>query len=343
MDRSVIRYVKEIQAGNEQAFNELYESIYEDVFRLAYSMVHNQADASDVTQEVFISMYQNIHSLKDAEAFPLWVQKIVFTRSTRLFRKKKDSLMNEHHVRTLSYETEKDKDFLPKEKFDDEREMELMRELVGRLQPKHREVISCVYFDQMSLKETADYLQRPEGTVKSQLFAARKELYGYIRDYERKNHRKIRFYDLGTPTTTGLFSWAHFYEQWMLLKSTTVFWKLSIVTSSVIVSVACIGAGANIYRINGAQKESVYEIGSGSMPQDNTSGMMILGRWVETPQDAYFVLVDWGGSVDNAKKKDAKEIAEIRKAVDILAQERGIYWERFQREGWMDVFDEAAW
>ena len=56
MDRSVIHYVKEMQAGNEQAFNELYHMIYDDVFRMVYSHVHNQADVNDVTQEVFISL-----------------------------------------------------------------------------------------------------------------------------------------------------------------------------------------------------------------------------------------------------------------------------------------------
>ena len=95
MDRSVIHYVKEMQAGNEQAFTELYRAIYDDVFRMVYSHVHNQADAKDVTQEVFISLYHNINHLKDPEAFPLWIQRVVFTRCTRLFRKRKDSLMSE--------------------------------------------------------------------------------------------------------------------------------------------------------------------------------------------------------------------------------------------------------
>lgn len=337
MDRSVIRYVKEIQAGNDQAFNDLYHAIYDDVFRMAYSMVHNRADASDVTQEVFISMYQNLHHLKDPGAFPLWVQRIVFTRCTRLFRKRKDALMNDHNSMMLSYEVEKDKDFLPKEKFDDEKEQELMHELVGKLQPKHQEVISCVYFKQMSLKETADHLQRPEGTIKSQLYTARRELYGYIEDYERKNHRKIKFYDLGTPTTAGLFSWFNIQHQWMRFKSAASLWNLMMASSSVIAIVACFGAGSHIYHMNeinqfGNQKMKVEQ-------QERMDGVMILGHWIDTPQDAYFALVDWGLSPDIAKTKDKKEIADMKKVVEILSREQGIYWKRFIDEGWLTVFE----
>lgn len=339
MDKSVIQYVKEVQAGNDQAFNDLYHVIYDDVFRMACSVLHNQADASDVTQEVFISIHKNIHLLKDVEAFPLWVQRIVFTRCTRLFRKRKEPLMNENQVRTLSYETEKDKDFLPKEKFDDEREQELMREMVRKLQPKHQEVISCVYFQQMSLKEAADYLKRPEGTIKSQLFAARKELYVYIKDYERRNQRKIHFYDWGTPMTTGIFSWARLKEQWYMIKASARFWQTFMATSSAVLTISCVGVGVNVYRINETSRAPMVELGNQPKQQKKTNERIILDRKINTPQDAYFSLVDWGGSPEAAKTKDAAEIEEMRQAVDILMKDQGIYWERFQREGWMSVFE----
>ena len=64
-----------------------------------------------------------------------------------------------------------------------------------------------------------------------------------------------------------------------------------------------------------------------------------MGRMINTPQDAYFALMDWGGTPEYAATKDISEINEMRKAVDILAKVRGIYWERFQREGWMSVFE----
>lgn len=339
MDKSVIRYVKEIQDGNDQAFNDLYHSIYDDVFRMACSVLHNQADASDVTQEVFISIYKNIHLLKEVEAFPLWVQRIVFTRCTRLFRKRKEPLMNENQERTLAYETEKDKDFLPKEKFDDEREQELMRQMVSKLQPKHQDVISCVYFKQMSLKEAADYLRRPEGTIKSQLFAARKELYGYIKDYERKNQRKINFYDWGTPTTTGFYALARLREQWNLMKQGAKFWQTLMISSSMAMTIACVGAGVNIYRMNETAQITAQDMDTQPQQQKKFNEQIVFGRRIDTPQDAYFMLVDWGGSPEYAKLKDRTEIDEMRKLVNTLEKDQGIYWARFQREGWMSVFE----
>lgn len=339
MNKSVIRYVKEIQGGNEQAFDDLYQAIYDDVFRMACSVLHNQADANDVTQEVFISIYKNIHRLKDAEAFPLWVQRIVFTRCTRLFRKRKEPIMNENQARRLSYEAEKDKNFLPKEKFDDEREQELMREMVSKLQPKHQEVIICVYFEQMSLREAADFLRRPEGTIKSQLFAARKELYVYIKEYERKNQRKINFYDWGTPLTTGIISWSGLKAQWNLIKNGAKFWQTLMVSSSVAMTVTCVGAGVNIYRIANATEAPIEDVSSQPNQLQKYQEQNVMGKEINTPQDAYFMLVDWGGTPEYAKMKDPAEINEMRKLVTILESDRGIYWERFQNEGWANVFE----
>lgn len=332
MDRSVIRYVKEMQAGNEQAFTELYHAIYDDVYRMVYSHVHNQADANDVTQEVFISLYHNIHHLKDPEAFPLWVQRVVFTRCTRLFRKRKDALMSEHDTLTLAYEPEKELDFLPKEKFDNEREQELIHELVAKLQPKHQEVINCVYFNQMSLQETADLLNRPKGTIKSQLYAARKELSGYISEYERKNQRKIKFYELDG----GFLSLAPFYELYQKAKASTLFWKIAMGFSTAAVSIACVVTGIHVYQMNEVktQDSSIQ-----SNQYDKIDRISVLGKWVNTPQDAYFALVDWGITPDIAKMKDQSEIDEMKKIVNILKKDQGIYWQRFVNEGWNIVFE----
>lgn len=335
MDRSVIRYVKEMQAGNEQAFTELYHAIYDDVFRMAYSHVHNQADANDVTQEVFISLYNNINNLQDPEAFPLWVQKVVFTRCTRLFRKRKDSLMSENDELTLSYETEKELDFLPKEKFDNESEQELIHELVEKLQPKHQEVINCVYFNQMSVQEASLYLNRPKGTIKSQLYSARKELSAYITEYERKNARKIKFYDMGSA---GFMSLAPFYALYNKIKSSANLWKISIGISTATAAVACVASGITIYQMNQphiADDKQEIQINQ----KEKAEGVTALGQWITTPQDAYFALVDWGVTPDIAKTKPQSEIDEMRKLVHLLSENNGIYWNRFINEGWNTVFE----
>lgn len=332
MDRSVIHFVKEMQAGNEQAFTELYRAIYDDVFRMVYSHVHNQADAKDVTQEVFISLYHNINHLKDPEAFPLWIQRVVFTRCTRLFRKRKDSLMSEGYALTLAYETEKELDFLPKEKFDNEREQELIHEMVSKLPLKHQEVINCVYFNEMSIQETAEFLNRPKGTIKSQMYAARKELSGYISEYERKNQRKIKFYELDG----GFLSLAPFYEMYQKLKASTLFWKFATGISTVAVSVACVVTGIHVYQIN---ENKTIDSSVQSNQRDEAAGIILLGQRINTPQDAYFALVDWGVTPEIAKTKNQAEIDEMQKIVNILKKDQGIYWHRFVNEGWNIIFE----
>ena len=66
---------------------------------------------------------------------------------------------------------------------------------------------------------------------------------------------------------------------------------------------------------------------------------MIFNHWITTEQDAYFALLDWGNTPELAKTKSRQEIAEMQKVVDILSDKKGVYWERFIKEGWNEVFE----
>ena len=52
----------------------------------------------------------------------------------------------------------------------------LVEEALARLQPTHREVISCLYYERLSVAETANRVGVPEGTVKSRAFYAVRSL-----------------------------------------------------------------------------------------------------------------------------------------------------------------------
>ena len=52
----------------------------------------------------------------------------------------------------------------------------LVEEALARLQPPHREVVSCLYYERLSVAETASRVGVPEGTVKSRAFYAVRSL-----------------------------------------------------------------------------------------------------------------------------------------------------------------------
>jgi RNA polymerase sigma-70 factor (ECF subfamily) len=89
--RPEARLVDRIRAGDGEAFNELY--------RMFASMVHGiimarvgPENADDILQEVFISAFRNLHSLRDTNAVGAWLAMIARNRSTELIRSSKPNV-----------------------------------------------------------------------------------------------------------------------------------------------------------------------------------------------------------------------------------------------------------
>src|SRR5260370_22037704 len=63
---------------SEARFSECIAENQRRVFQIAYSVLGNSADAEDVAQEAFLRAYQKFASLREAEKFRWWINRIVF-------------------------------------------------------------------------------------------------------------------------------------------------------------------------------------------------------------------------------------------------------------------------
>ena len=80
--------VERISAGDEEAFGELYRRYAPMVHGITLARVpRNEVD--DIVQEVFISAYKNLHTLRDKNAVGAWLAMIARNRSTEYFRRAK--------------------------------------------------------------------------------------------------------------------------------------------------------------------------------------------------------------------------------------------------------------
>ncbi|HJP17681.1 MAG TPA: sigma-70 family RNA polymerase sigma factor, partial [Nitrospinota bacterium] len=76
-----IQLVKEMQAGKPEAFDEMVRSYQKRVYSLAYNLTHNQSDAEDVSQEVFLRVCNKINTFLGKAAFSSWVYRITLNVS----------------------------------------------------------------------------------------------------------------------------------------------------------------------------------------------------------------------------------------------------------------------
>jgi len=79
--------VKKAKGGDADAFAELYALVYKDLYRIAFSNLKNQHDASDVVSDTVLEAYTSIKNLRDENAFKAWLIKIL---TVKIKNKQKD-------------------------------------------------------------------------------------------------------------------------------------------------------------------------------------------------------------------------------------------------------------
>jgi len=75
-------------AGDNEAFERLYRQYYKRVYSLALRMLGNAMQAEDLTQEVFLQVYQKIGSFRGDSAFTTWLHRLTVNQVLMHFRKR---------------------------------------------------------------------------------------------------------------------------------------------------------------------------------------------------------------------------------------------------------------
>jgi len=81
--------VEQLQQGNESAFSKLVDEWQDMVYNTAIGIVQNPQDADDITQEVFMQVYQSISSFKGESKFSTWLYRITLSKALDQEKKKK--------------------------------------------------------------------------------------------------------------------------------------------------------------------------------------------------------------------------------------------------------------
>lgn len=148
---------KEITGQTEKILIDQYERFY----RLAYSYVHNEADALDVVQESACKAITQCTNLKDTEKLLPWLCRIVVNTSLDLLR----SQVKEQPTEELPETATVDK----YEEFD-------LKEALNRLEPKNCTIIILRYFEDMKIEDIALVVDENVNTVKARLYRSLKKL-----------------------------------------------------------------------------------------------------------------------------------------------------------------------
>ena len=156
----------------EGGFGERIAENQRRVFQIAYSILGNSADAEDAAQETFLRAYQKFDSLREAEKFRGWVNRIVFRLALNRQRSRRRRLIRDTAWQMTEMLTTvdgmKDAEQLVM--------LERLRREIERLPKKLRSVLQLSLVEEMEAADVGAVLGIPAGTVRSRLHTARKLL-----------------------------------------------------------------------------------------------------------------------------------------------------------------------
>jgi RNA polymerase sigma-70 factor (ECF subfamily) len=173
--------ISECLAGNDEAITTLVRQYETGVFRLALSIVDDQAEANEITQETFIAALRALPSYREQQSFRAWLYKIALNLSRSQLRKRK-VLERLRTTLTSIFKVETQKQVLPEEAaIQDEKEAAIWKSL-HELDERSRTVMILRYFHELSIAEISEILSVNEGTIHSRLYSARERLRNALKD-----------------------------------------------------------------------------------------------------------------------------------------------------------------
>jgi RNA polymerase sigma-70 factor (ECF subfamily) len=178
--------IERIRQHDTQAFEILFERYQELIRRHLVHIVRTNAAAQDLGQEVFLRVWTRAEQWDGRGSFKAWLYRIATNLALNHLRS-----VNRRREQPLPFDGNEDEDeeghFVPAWLIDAStlgpdtslelaEQRGLFRRLVEALPKEKREVFRLVHEMEMSMRDTADELGIPEGTVKSRLYYAKKHL-----------------------------------------------------------------------------------------------------------------------------------------------------------------------
>jgi RNA polymerase sigma-70 factor (ECF subfamily) len=169
------RLIAECIAGNQAAIEMLVRQHETGVFRLALSVLNEEMEAREVTQETFIAALKSLKTYQEKKSFKAWIYTIALNISRSHLRKRKVIEKLKATVGSI-LQIETQKQLSPEDQvIRSEKEIAVWNE-INKMDERHRTVVVLRYFHELSISEISEIMSISEGTVHSRLHTARERL-----------------------------------------------------------------------------------------------------------------------------------------------------------------------
>ena len=180
--------VSRAQSGDTLAFDKLVVRYSPRLYGMIYHMTSNKEDANDLTQDVFAKAYRSLNRFRGRSSFYTWIYAIG-TNMTLNFLKKRNrraawsldnldsGIQNDEAMVDLAHAAN------PRHQSDLNELQKKLNEAMQSLSNAHRAVVTMFDIQGIPHAEISKILKISEGTVRSRLFYAHRQLQGYLEEF----------------------------------------------------------------------------------------------------------------------------------------------------------------
>ncbi len=170
--------IEQILSGNPDAFGELMKRYQQPVFTIIYRMTGKYQDSEDITQEVFLTVYQKLYQFDQSKSFAPWLYRIAVNTCITAMRKKKKVVnisLHEDFAEQIEATYDYSK-FDPQNILEQKELRDVIKSSIEKLPENYKTVIVLRYDLGLSNQEIADILHITKDNVEVKIHRARKAL-----------------------------------------------------------------------------------------------------------------------------------------------------------------------
>ncbi len=194
-----------MQQGDEQGFNYVYSQTYNYVYSRARYVMQDEQDAIDLLQETYIQAYKNIGALEDPNNIYAWLGSITYNHGMRIFRKKKEVLLDEEAEGLFDTIEDENVEWSPEETADKNETAAILMNIIDELPPLQKAALVAFYYDNMKIEDIAQAEGCSPNTIKSRLSYAKKYIKNRVEEMQKEGGYKL--YSINIPAILLAIWW----------------------------------------------------------------------------------------------------------------------------------------
>ena len=184
--------IKGIQQGDRKSFQTLVETYQRMVVNTCLGIVHNQADAEDLAQDVFLEIFRTAEKFRGDAKISTWLYRIATNRSLNQIRNNKRKRFFQSIEDTFTggrnrnSEISENRGDQPDQSMADQQRSDLLHRAIDRLPEKQRIAFTLNKYEELPYQQIAEIMEISLASVESLIHRAKKNLQEQLLDCYKK-------------------------------------------------------------------------------------------------------------------------------------------------------------